>query len=132
MIILDSRNLRAGTYAGIVLLLVGFVFGNFGGWTAIFGVSRNIFGVWVLGITFSIALAYVYNTWFANFLPGTTLIRGVFFGLLVWIAFLILGGLSNFFKDSVYGPNNSSILFTSLVTSIIWGAMLSLFSELKS
>lgn len=129
---MDSRNLRAGTYSGIVLLLVGYAFGNFGGWAPIFNVGNSIFGVWILAIFFSVILVYIYNTWFANFLPGSSILRGVLFGILVWIAFLILGGLSSFFKDSVYGPNNSSILFTSLITGLIWGAAVGYFSDLKS
>lgn len=129
---MDTRNLRAGTYAGIILLLLGFVFGTFGGWSAIFDVSKNTFGVWVLALFFSVALTYLYNSWFASFLPGTNLVKGVLFGILVWIAFLVLGGVSNFFKDAVYGPTNSSILFNGLVISVIWGAAIGSFSDLKS
>lgn len=129
---MDTKITRSGIYAAVILLLVGLVFKTFGGWTPIYQLPGNIFGAAVLAVAFSVFLSYVYYYWFNNFLPGTPVIRGALFGCLVWIFFLVLGGVSNFFKDSVYPQTDSAPIFLSLVLNIIWGSFLATFLESKS
>lgn len=129
---MDTKITRAGIYSAVILLLVGLVFNTFGGWTPIYQLPGNIFGASVLALVFCVLLAYVYFFWFDNFLPGTPVIRGALFGCLVWIFFLVLGGVSGFFKDSVYPQTNSAPIFLSLILNVIWGSFLATFLESKS
>ncbi len=132
MIALDTKIVRAGINSAVVALVVGTALGTYGGWSAIFNLTNNVFGVVTLAVVFSVALGYIYSYWFANFLPGTIIIKGALFGILLWITFLILGGLSGFFKDAVYADNSGKILFLSLVVHCVWGATLSNFVEAKN
>jgi len=129
---MDAKIIRAGIYSTVILLLVGFSFNTFGGWGPLYQLPGNILGAGVLATVFSILLAYVYVSWFDNFLPGTAVTRGALFGCLVWIAFLVLGGLSSFFKDAVYPQTNSTPIFLSLILNIIWGTFLAIFLENKN
>lgn len=129
---MDAKIIRSAVYSTTIFLLVGLVFGTFGGWTPIFKLTSNIFGAIILALIFNIFLAYIYYYWFNNFLPGTAAIRGALFGSLVWIFFLVLGGLSSFFKEAVYPASNSSVIFLSLVLQIIWGSSLNIFLENKN
>lgn len=128
---MDNRIIRSSVYAATLALLVGSVFNNFGGWQSLFKIASNFIGVWVLAVVFTTILAFIYRSWFANFLPGSVLLRGALFGSLVWIGFLILGGLLPYFKENVYQINLGNGLFISLVLHWIWGGALSTFLESK-
>lgn len=129
---MDAKIIRSAIYSTTIFLLVGLVFGTFGGWSPIFELTSNIFGTVILALIFNIFLAYIYYYWFNSFLPGTAVVRGALFGSLVWIFFLVLGGLSSFFKEAVYPTSNSSVIFLSLILQIIWGSLLSIFLENKN
>lgn len=129
---MDSKIIRAGINSAILALLSGAALGTFGGWGAIFELSPTFFGVALIAVTFSTLLGYVYSYWFAEFFPGTSVIKGALFGILVWIVFLILGGVSTFFKDAVYAGNSGEILFFSLINHCVWGSSLSLFLDSKN
>lgn len=129
---MDTKITRSGIFAAIILLLVGLAFNTYGGWEPIFKLPGNTAGAVLLALTFSALLSYIYFYWFNNFLPGTAVIRGALFGCLVWTFFLVLGGLSSFFKDAVYPQTNTSVIFLSLVLDVIWGSSLATFLESKS
>lgn len=128
---MDAKITRSGLFSAVILLLVGLAFNTFGGWTPVFQLPGNDIGAIILAITFSILLTYVYFHWFNNFLPGTGLVRGALFGCLVWTFFLVLGGLSSFFKTAVYPEAHTEVIFLNLVLNVIWGTSLSLFLESK-
>lgn len=128
---MDSKVIRAGINSAVITLLSGTILGTFGGWSAVYNLAPNLFGIVILASVFSILLCYIFSYWFADFLPGTSLLKGALFGILVWIAFLILGGVSTFFKDAVYASNSGQILFLALINHLIWGAILSIFLESK-
>ncbi len=129
---MDTKITRSGIFAAVILLLVGLAFNTYGGWGPIFKLPDNTAGAVLLALTFSTLLSYIYFYWFNNFLPGTAVIRGALFGCLVWTFFLVLGGLSSFFKDAVYPQTNTSVIFLSLVLDVIWGSSLATFLESKS
>lgn len=129
---MDAKITRAGLYSSVILLLVGLAFKTFGGWGPIFQLTGNNLGATILAVAFSILFAFIYHTWFNNFLPGSPMVRGALFGCLVWILFLVLGGLSSFFKEAVYPENNSTPIFLSLILNIIWGSSLATFLESKN
>lgn len=121
---IDTKVLRAGTVSAFVLLFAGLLIGTYGGWQPIFALADSLVGVALVGIALSVFLLFVYQQWFANFLPGSSLSKGALYGFLVWALFLILGGLFPFFKESVY-PNQEPFanLFLSLVVLSLWGAI---------
>ncbi len=129
---MDTKITRSGIFAAVILLFAGVAFNTYGGWGPIFKLPGNIFGAVLLALTFSTLLSYIYFHWFNNFLPGSAVIRGALFGCLVWTFFLVLGGLSSFFKEAVYPQSNTSVIFLSLILNIIWGSALSTFLENKS
>ena len=130
---MDSKILRAGTIAAATLLLAGAFIGSYGGWGPIINLSENVIGASIIALVTSIFLVFIFSTWFANFLPGSSLAKGVLFGALVWAVFLILGGLLPFFKDAVYPNTNPVInLFVTLLLYSVWGAVASLNLETKS
>lgn len=129
---MDAKLIRSAIYSSLVFLLCGLGLRGYGGWNPIFELTGNIFGSFLIIVIFSIALGFIYSKWFANFLPGTTLIKGALFGILVWAIFLILGGVADFFKDSVYPRDEISLIFLALVLHSIWGSALTLFLDSKS
>jgi len=128
---MDLKLIRAGINSAIIALLSARVLGTFGGWRAILDLPENIFGAVLIACILSTALGFVYHKWFADFLPGSPLVKGVLFGSLLWIVFLILGSLTEFFKESVYNNNNFSLLFLSLMNHWVWGGSLTIFLETK-
>lgn len=130
---MDSKNLRIGLYSGALAIVVGTALGTYGGWLPLANQSNNLVGAAIIGLVFSILLAYIFGHYFVNFLPGTPLVKGVIFGILIWLIFLILGNLGNFFKDAVYPlENKETALFLSLVLHTVWGAAVGLFQTEKN
>ncbi|HEX7456736.1 MAG TPA: hypothetical protein VF303_04760 [Candidatus Nanoarchaeia archaeon] len=128
---MDPRTLRAGLGAGLVTLLAGGALGTYGGWSAVFALAENDFGVWLVALVLSAFAAYIYGYWFSAFLPGTAVIRGVIYGVLVWILMLILGGVFGFFKEATYPDPAGPVVFLTLVLHVIWGAVLGVLYETR-
>lgn len=130
---MDIKILRAGTTSAVSLLVVGLFIGNYGGLGPILSLAPSLLGAAIITILISVFLTYIYLNWFANFLPGSILAKGAIFGALVWLVFLILGGLFSFFKESVFpqlDPGNA--LFLSLLLFSTWGAVAALSLESKN
>jgi hypothetical protein len=128
---MDQRAIRAGVGATIVALLLGAALGTYGGWTPVFSLASTLFGFWLVAVILGIALAYIYGYWFNSFLPGTVIIRGIIFGVLVWILMLILGGVSSFFKTATYPNPAGSTIFLTLLLHAAWGAVLGILYETR-
>jgi hypothetical protein len=128
---MDSQVVRAGIGSGLVALLVGGVLGTYGGWAAVFELAASNFGFWVVAVSLSVFIAYVYGYWFNAFLPGTTVVRGALYGVLVWILMLILGGVFAFFKEATYPDPAGPTVFMTLVLHIVWGGVLGLLYEAR-
>src|SRR3989344_2825840 len=123
---MDPRATRAGVGASAVGLIVGGALGTYGGWAPVLSFAGALFCFVVIGATLGIALAYIYGYWFSAFLPGTAVIRGVIYGVLIWILMLILGGVSSFFKEAIYPDPAGGIIFLTLVLHVVWGGVLGL------
>ena len=128
---MDPRAIRAGVGAGLVALLAGAALGTYGGWAPVFDLAGSQLGTWVLALALSTFLAYVYGYWFNAFLPGTAVVRGVAFGVLVWILMLILGGAFTFFKEATYPDPAGPTVFLTLVLHTVWGSLLGLLYEVR-
>ena len=128
---MDPRAIRAGVGASVAALLVGAALGTYGGWSPVFNLAGTQLGFWALAIVLGTALAYIYGYWFNTFLPGTPVIRGVIFGLLVWILMLILGGVSAFFKEATYPDPAGPTVFLTLMLHVVWGAVLGILYEVR-
>ncbi len=128
---MDPRVIKAGVGASVVGLFVGGVLGTYGGWAPVFFLANSQIGFAVVAIALGTVLAYIYGYWFNSFLPGTPLVRGVIFGVLVWILMLILGGISSFFKEATYPDPAGPTIFLTLVLHGVWGAVLGLLYEVR-
>ena len=126
---MDPRAIRAGVGASAVGFIVGGALGTYGGWTPVLSLAGSQFGFVVIGATLGIALAYIYGYWFSAFLPGTAVIRGVIYGVLLWILMLILGGVSSFFKEATYPDPAGPVIFLTLVLHVVWGGVLGVLYE---
>ena len=129
--LMDPRTVRAGVGAGVVALLAGGALGTYGGWSAVFSLATNDLGFWLIAIVLSVFSAYIYGFWFNAFLPGSAVIRGAIYGVLVWILMLILGGVFGFFKEATYPDPTGPTLFLVLVLHIVWGAILGVLYEAR-
>src|SRR4030065_2554629 len=126
---MDARTIKSGAGAGLIALLVGASLGTYGGWFAVFSLALNNFGFWILAVVLAVFAAYIYGYWFNAFLPGTPVIRGVTYGVLVWILMLILGGVSTFFKEATYPNPAGPTVFLTLILHVVWGSILGLLYE---
>lgn len=126
---MDQKAVRAGAGSGIIAILLGAALGTFGGWEPLFGLATTEFGSWILILVLSVLSAFVYGYWFNAFLPGTEIIRGATFGVLVWILMLILGGVSDFFKAAAYPDPAGPTVFLTLVLHAVWGSILGILYE---
>lgn len=130
---MDVKILRSGTLSAIILLTLGLLLGNFGAWQPIINLPQNILGALVVSIILSTFLTFIFQRTFVNFFPGSPLVKGVLFGGLIWVVFLILGGLFAFFKDAVFPTANpGESLFLSLLLFTAWGGVMSLALESKN
>ncbi|MEX0616459.1 MAG: hypothetical protein WD231_01440 [Candidatus Woykebacteria bacterium] len=127
---MDLRVLKSGFGSAILALIVGGVLGTYGGWSAVLQLSSAQFGSWIIAVVLSVALAYIYSSWFNSFLPGTPTARGAIYGVLVWVLMLILGGVSVFFKEATYPEARAGqVIFLTLILHVVWGASLGLLHE---
>lgn len=126
---MDPRAIRSGVGASVVGLLTGGILGGYGGWEPVFSLANTQIGFWVIAIVLGTVLAYIYGYWFNSFLPGSALIKGLIFGVLVWILMLILGGVSAFFKEATYPDPAGATIFLTLVLHGVWGAVLGILYE---
>ncbi len=126
---MDPRVVKAGAGASILGLLAGAVLGTYGGWSTVFSLATSEIGSWLIAIVLGIVLAYIYAYWFNAFLPGTAIVRGATYGVLLWILMLILGGVSTFFKEATYPNPAGPTIFLTLVLHVVWGAALGLLYE---
>src|SRR4030067_3124415 len=128
---MDARTIKSGAGAGLIALLVGASLGTYGGWSAFFSLALNNFGFWILAVVLAVFAAYIYVYWFNAFLPGTPVVRGAIFGVLVWILMLILGGVFGFFKEATYPDPAGPAIFLTLVLHVVWGSILGLLYEVR-
>lgn len=128
---MDPRTVRAGVGSGVVALLTGGALGTYGGWSAIYNLAPSEVGFWLIAITLSVFAAYIYAYWFNAFLPGTPVIRGALYGVLVWILMLILGGVFAFFKEAAYPDPSGPVIFLALVLHLVWGTVLGILFEAR-
>ena len=128
---MDARTIRSGLGAGVVALLVGAALGTYGGWSAVFSLAANNVGFWILAVVLAVFAAYIYGYWFNAFLPGTPVVRGAMFGVLVWILMLILGGVFGFFKEATYPDPTGPAIFLTLVLHVVWGGALGMLYEAR-
>jgi hypothetical protein len=128
---MDPRVVRAGVGASVVGLLAGAALGTYGGWSPVFELAGSQIGFWVVAVVLGSVLAYIYAYWFNAFLPGTPVIRGAIYGILVWILMLILGGVSGFFKEATYPDPAGPTVFLTLVLHVVWGSILGLLYEVR-
>ena len=128
---MDPRTVRAGVGAGAVFLLAGAALGTYGGWSAVFSLASSDLGFWLVAVALSVFMTYVYGYWFNAFLPGTPIIRGTLYGVLVWILMLILGGAFAFFKEATYPDPSGPVIFLALVLHVVWGAVLGVLYEAR-
>ena len=126
---MDPRAIRSGVGASVVGLLAGGALGSYGGWEPVFSLANTQIGSWIIAIVLGTTLAYVYGYWFNSFLPGSTVIKGLIYGILVWILMLILGGVSAFFKEATYPDPAGATIFLTLVLHGVWGAVLGILYE---
>ena len=128
---MDARTIRSGFGSGLVALLVGAALGTYGGWLAVFSLAANNVGFWILAVILAVFAAYIYGYWFNAFLPGTPVVRGALFGVLVWILMLILGGVFGFFKEATYPDPTGPAIFLTLVLHVVWGGVLGMLYEAR-
>ncbi|MEX0621792.1 MAG: hypothetical protein WD187_02275 [Candidatus Woykebacteria bacterium] len=128
---MDSRTVRAGTGAGVVALLLGGALGTYGGWSAVFSLAANDVGFWLIAVSLSVFLAFIYGYWFNAFLPGTSTVRGATYGVLVWILMLILGGVFAFFREATFPDPSGPTVFLALILHVVWGAVLGVLFETR-
>ena len=128
---MDTRVVKAGVGASVVALLVGGALGTYGGWSPVFEHATSQLGSWAIAIVLGTLLAYVYGYWFEAFLPGSPIVRGAIYGVLVWILMLILGGVFAFFKEATYPNPAGPTVFLTLVLHLVWGALLGVLYEAR-
>lgn len=127
---MDSKAIKAGIGATIVFILLSAIFGTFGGWAPIFEVGDNQITAWLVALFLGVVVAYIYGYLFHKFLPGTAAVKGVVFGILVWILMLIVGSTSPELREAAYPESVvTQTLFLTLIAHVIWGAVLGLIYD---
>ena len=123
---MHNRVVSAGFVSAIVALIIGSVFNTYGAWGLMLTQSETTAGRWVIAITLGIFLAWVYSFFRNNFFVNSTpAFRGVAFGLLVWLATLILATLIEEFRVFAFKVPVGSTLFLTAIFHAIWGGVLS-------
>lgn len=122
---MSYATLASGFLATVWSLVVGITFGTLGGWEPILAQAETQLGSWILAIFLGIVFALVYTTLgFAQFLPGTTLVKGAIYGFLLWVLILIIGAF--------WAPVSIAAFtapFPGIVLHLIWGSTLAWFLE---
>lgn len=122
---MQNRILASGLVSAIASLIVGSVFGTYGAWGLLLTQSETTAGRWLIAISIGIFLAWVYSffrrTFLVNSLPAS---RGVIFGLLVWLATLIIATIIEEVRIFAFKVPFGSTLFLTAILNAIWGGVL--------
>lgn len=118
-----SKNVyAAGVIAGVVALIVTAIFETSGAWGLLLSVTNNPVGRWLIGITASVVLVTLYEYLdLSRSLPGDSKIRGALYGLLVWVATLIVGLIIPAVGSYTYEAPQMSTLILTAAIFLIWG-----------
>jgi hypothetical protein len=122
---MHNRVVSSGFISSIVALLVGSVFNTYGAWGLMLTQAETTAGRWIIAISIGIFLAWVYSFFRNNFfVQSTPAFRGVAFGLLVWLATLVLATLIEEFRVFAFKVPVGSTLFLTAIWHAIWGGVL--------
>lgn len=128
-----SKNVyTAGLAAGLVGLIAGGLFGTYGAWSILLDLPRTSAGRWLLGLTLGIVFAVVYDYFnLQKSLPGDGRVRGVIYGLLIWVATLIIGLIVPKVGDLTFAAPVGTTLVLTAFLNIIWGFVFGTIYESK-
>lgn len=127
---MHNRILSAGIVSSVVALVVGSVFGTYGGWGLLLTQSETTAGRWVIAFCIGIFLAWVYSFFRNNFFVASTpAFRGVVFGLVVWLVTLILATLLDEVRVFAFKVPLGSTLFLTAIFHSVWGGVLASMYE---
>ncbi|GEM_PF-3004687 len=118
-----SKNVyAAGVVAGVVALIVSGLFGTNGAWGLLLNMTDNPAGRWLIGITASVILVTLYEYLdLSKSLPGDSKVRGALYGILIWVASLIVGLVIPTVGSYAYAAPQLSTLTLTAATHLIWG-----------
>lgn len=118
-----SKNVyAAGVVAGVIVLIVSGLFETNGAWGLLLNLTGNPAGRWLVGITASVVLVTLYEYLdLSKSLPGDSKIRGALYGLLVWVATLIVGLVIPAVGSYTYQTPQMSTLVLTAAVFLIWG-----------
>lgn len=127
---LTQKALVAGLYASVIGLVFGAAVGGLGAWQAVAAASKTpIGGVFVLLLIGSI-FGYLYSfIGFDKWFKKEALVKGAAYGVLIWIATLIVAGIFPVAGETAFSQPLRAGLFVQLLTHLVWGASLGLLYE---
>lgn len=129
---MGQKGLISGFYASIIGLLFGWAVGGLGIWTAFAASARTPLGGWLILLVIGSALGYLYSLIkFSDLFGKEAIIKGASYGVIVWIASLIVASIFPALGQSAFVEPIRSTLFVQLLTHIVWGASLGLLYEQK-
>ncbi|OGE05122.1 hypothetical protein A3B51_00585 [Candidatus Curtissbacteria bacterium RIFCSPLOWO2_01_FULL_41_18] len=132
MINLGQKGLISGFYASIIGLLFGSAVGGLGIWTAVAASVKTPLGGWLIFLVIGSALGYLYSFFkFSEFFGKEAIIKGAAYGIVIWIASLILASIFPALGQAAFVDPIRANLFVQLMTSLVWGASLGLLFEQK-
>lgn len=129
---MGQKGLIAGFYASIIGLLFGSAVGGLGVWTVVAASAKTPLGGWLILLVIGSAFGYLYSFFkFSEFFGKEALMKGVAYGVVIWIASLITASIFPVLGRAAFVDPIRSNLFVQLMTSIVWGASLGLLFEQK-
>ncbi len=129
---MGQKGLIAGFYATIIGLLFGSAVGGLGMWTAVAASAKTPLGGWLILLLVGSFFGYLYSFFkFNEFFGKDAVIKGVAYGIVIWIASLIVASIFPALGQATFIEPIRANLFVQLTTSVVWGASLGLLFEQK-
>lgn len=127
---MSQKGLVAGFLASIIGLIFGQAVGGLGIWNAVAEAAKTPAGGWLVLLVIGTALGYVYSYFgFDKLFGKEALVKGVAYGILVWIVTLILAAIFPTLGQVAFADPIRANLFLQALTHLVWGASLGLIYQ---
>lgn len=130
---MSQKGLTAGFVATVIALVFGTAVGGLGMWNAVAAAAKTPVGGWLVLLVIGTALGYLYSfvthAQYDKFFGKELVVKGVVFGVVVWIVTLILASIFPVLGEAAFAQPIRATLFLQFLTHLVWGASLGLLYQ---
>jgi uncharacterized membrane protein YagU involved in acid resistance len=127
---LSQKALIAGFLATFIAIIFGKMTEGLGVWLSFEATAKTVLGGWLVLLVIGSSLGYLYSfVKFSQLFGKEAVVKGAAYGVVVWIATLILASIFPVLASTAFAEPIRTTLFLQLLTHVVWGVSLALLYE---